>query len=122
MLKNTPILATVMLFAILGSAGCSSKAEKVPTEKWEYKILSVEASGSGVRTGKGGGSVSIVLPSTDEFNRLGAQGSELSNSYLEMETAWVNFGDTNYVAGLQPNVRPQSVVFIFKRKVLQTVK
>ncbi len=51
------------------------------------------------------------------LNKLGSEGWELSSSYLEMETAWVNFGKNEYVTGLQPNIRPQRVVLVFKRKL-----
>ena len=37
--------------------------------------------------------------------------------YVENETAWPNFGKDEFVTGLQPNVRAQSLVMIFKRKI-----
>lgn len=52
----------------------------------------------------------------DELNSLGAQGWEIVTSYIETETAWPNFGNSGYVTGLQPNVRPQSLVVILKRE------
>jgi len=42
---------------------------------------------------------------------------ELVDSYLEMETVHPNFGDSRYVTGLQPNVRPQRLVLIFERPI-----
>jgi hypothetical protein len=85
-------------------------------EKWEYKVISVLSEGNS-RDGNGAGKFSSVTPSEQEFNKLGSEGWELASSYLEMETAWMNFGNGNYVTGLQPNVRPQRVVFIFKRNL-----
>lgn len=58
-----------------------------------------------------------VTPSQDELSKLGAEGWELVGSYLEMETAFPNFGNAGYVTGLQPNVRPQRAVLIFRRRL-----
>lgn len=59
-----------------------------------------------------------ITPSELDLDELGRDGWELTSSYLEMETSFPNFGDKNYVAGIQPNIRPQRVVFIFKRPLL----
>ena len=57
-----------------------------------------------------------IAVNNDELNSLGAQGWEIVTSYIETETAWPNFGNNDYVTGLQPNVRPQSLVVILKRE------
>lgn len=95
---------------------CSQK-----NKTWEYKILSVGSEGHS-RDGIEAGKFASISPSENEFNALGKQGWELVGSYLEMETAWVNFGREEYTTGLQPNIRPQRVVFIFKRLPISTVK
>lgn len=77
--------------------------------------MGVTAVGSTSREGVEGGRFSMVNPSDAAMNALGAQGWELVTSYLEMETAWTNFGSSRYVTGLQPNVRPQRVVLLFRR-------
>lgn len=103
----------LVLFAVLiiTLSGCQWGADK-----WEYKVLSVISEGHN-REGSSAGKFSSVTPSVESINALGKEGWELSTSYLEMETAWVNFGNDRYVSGLQPNVRPQRVVMIFKRKL-----
>jgi hypothetical protein len=86
------------------------------TPKWEYKTTYVLAGGAS-RTGEEAVKFSAVSLSDEEFSALGKQGWELVTSFLEMETSFVNFGDDKYVTGLQPNVRPQRAVFIFKRRI-----
>ncbi len=58
--------------------------------------------------------VSIFIPEY-ELNKLGAEGWELVSAHLEMETAFYNFGKSEYHTGIKPNVRPKTVVAIFKR-------
>jgi len=58
----------------------------------------------------------MVNVDVNQLTSLGSQGWELVSSYLEMETSYVNFGKNEYVTGIQPNIRPQSVICIFKRK------
>jgi hypothetical protein len=41
--------------------------------------------------------------------------SEMAGSHLEMETAFPNCGKEDYMNGLQPNIRPQSLTILFKR-------
>ena len=69
------------------------------------------------RNGNQAGKYASVTPSEDDLNNYGKEGWELVTSYLEMETAWYNFGNEGFVTGLQPNVRPQRVVFVFKREL-----
>jgi hypothetical protein len=62
-----------------------------------------------------------MRPSTIQMNsaslkELGEQGWELVGTFLEMETAYPNFGKEEYTTGLRENVRPQSATLIFKRR------
>ena len=50
-----------------------------------------------------------------ELDSLGRDGWELVSTYLEMETAFYNFGKSDLHTGIKENVRPQAVVAIFKR-------
>ncbi len=84
--------------------------------KWEYKVLSTMAEGHS-RTGSAALSYASVTPSEGGLNELGLQGWELVASYLEMETAFPNFGKDKYVTGLQSNVRPQRAVLLFRRQL-----
>ncbi len=90
-------------------AGCQS------APKWEYKVVYVLNEGYN-RTGSEALKYSTVTPDEASLNKLGDDGWELVSSYLEMETAYPNFGSSDYVTGIQPNIRPQRVVLIFKRR------
>lgn len=59
---------------------------------------------------------SPILPNEKELNDLGKQGWEIVGIYTQYETSFPNFGDLRYVTGIQPNIRPKSVVLILKRK------
>lgn len=101
-LKTFLLIALSMLLF-----GCNSK--------WEYKVVKVPTEGFD-RSG-----VSAAKSHTTQFDlsaleKLGEEGWELATSYLEMETSYPNFGNDSYVTGLQPNIRPQVAILIFKRK------
>ncbi|MFZ4400930.1 MAG: DUF4177 domain-containing protein [Bacteroidales bacterium] len=98
----------IVLFGILLLFGCQTN------EKWEYKVLTVSNDGFD-RTGSTAMNATKISPTESEFNKLGIEGWELVTSYLELETAYPNFGNDSYVTGLQPNIRPQRAIFIFKR-------
>lgn len=111
---GTVVLAVVFgLFAIFYILGAF-----VPP-RWEYKVVSFIAESPGAlessRVDTGAAYVSAVTPAETALDGMGQEGWEMVGSYLEMETAWPNFGDAKYVTGLQPNVRPQRLVLIFKR-------
>jgi hypothetical protein len=86
-----------------------------PVPHWEYKKLVCLTDGLHDRTGIGALSYSSIKLDESLLSVMGAEGWELTTSYLEMETAFPNFGKEEYVNGLQPNIRPQSLVLIFKR-------
>jgi len=56
-----------------------------------------------------------VNPTEIELNKLGSEGWELVTSYFELETAYPNFEDYKYVTGVQPNIKPQRAIIVFKR-------
>jgi hypothetical protein len=86
-------------------------------QKWEYNV--VYMSQSRERLGEDAMKAAFILPSDESLDKLGAAGWELAASYLEMETAFPNFGNEKYVAGIQQNVRPQRLVLVFRRPVLE---
>jgi len=96
------------LFALL-IIGCGDNS------KWEYKIYSISPEQSYERTGEDALKSTKITISQDELNKLGSEGWELTTSFLELETSHPNFGSSEYVTGLQPNVRNQRLVLIFKR-------
>jgi hypothetical protein len=86
---------------------------------WEYRVVSVSPDVANDRgtTTAGGLAQNQITVSATQLNALGLQGWELTGSYLEMETAFPNFGSADYVTGLRDNVRPQRLVLILKRPV-----
>lgn len=83
--------------------------------KWEYQTIRYSNSAL-QRYGEEAGEADMVNVDVNQLTSLGSQGWELVSTYLEMETSYVNFGKNEYVTGIQPNIRPQSVICIFKRK------
>lgn len=54
------------------------------------------------------------------LDKYGKEEWELVDTYLEMETVRTNYGNDKYVTGLQPNVRTQILVMIFKRPLVKS--
>jgi hypothetical protein len=108
------IITLVIIFA-----SCQNKI------KWEYKTVYYEAEKiqsidksyvKGTDFFKRTISSSTILPSDSSLNKFGIDGWEIATSYLEMETVFPNLlASGDGVNGLQPNVRPQRLVVIFKR-------
>lgn len=79
---------------------------------WEYKVVTVK--GIEKEPSKFD---PIKFDVTDEnLNLFGKDGWELVDIYETIETVHPNFGNDQYVAGLQPNVRSAELHFVFKRK------
>ena len=97
---------TIIAFAcVIALASCS--------QKWEYKTVTV--SGEKFET------MEDFLPKTFDIpdstlSALGNEGWELVDIYTQTETVHPNFGNSQYVTGIQPNVRTSEVNFVFKRK------
>jgi len=95
-----------LLIAILGIAFTSY------TSNWEYKIVKVK--GTEKEASKFDPNKFEV---TDEsLNLFGKEGWELVDIYETTETVHPNFGSSEYVTGIQPNVRTSEINFVFKRK------
>ena len=90
--------------------------KQLASPKYEFKTIAFYGSGPS-RTGSGAFKFTTITPKAGQLNALGAQGWEVVGSYLEMETAWPNFGSAKYVTGLQPNVRPQRLVLVLQRRL-----
>jgi hypothetical protein len=95
----------LVLLILLAMVSCESK--------WEYKHVTIN------------GKEEDVLPTfkskkfeiTDEsLNLLGEEGWELVSVYDHLETEHPNYGNDQYVSGLQPNVRTAEIHYVFKRK------
>jgi hypothetical protein len=87
-----------------------------PQTKYEYKITSFLTE-SNDRTGEGAMKFATVKLDEGQIALMGREGWELVGTFLEMETAYPNFGNSEYVTGLQPNIRPQRAILIFKRQI-----
>jgi hypothetical protein len=107
------LVALVATVAVLGILGATSV---FMAPKFEYKTVAF-ATASPERTGTAALEFASVTPEQKQLDEIGSGGWEIVASYLEMETAFPNFGDSSYVTGLQPNVRPQRLVLILKRRV-----
>jgi hypothetical protein len=88
------------------------------TPQWEYRTIRVLTSQQSERTGLQAMKYSSIDSDSlaAQMQALGREGWEIVGSTVEMETAWPNFGRDDYVTGLQPNIRPQSMLVILKRK------
>lgn len=84
--------------------------------KWEYKTLKLLPEQKVERVDKDAFSYATIAMNEETLARMGADGWELVSSALEMETAFPNFGKSEYVTGLQTNVRPQALLLLFKRQ------
>lgn len=80
-------------------------------QNWEYKIVKVAGEVGTIFSPR-----SFNDP-TGQLNNLGKEGWELVSTYTEEETVHPNFGNSEYVTGLQPNNRTAVVNFVFKRTV-----
>ncbi len=82
---------------------------------WEYTTASIVVTTE--RTGNPAAKNAYIQFDASEMTRQhGAKGWELVTCYLEMETAFPNFGDDKFVIGIKSNVRPSRLVLIFKRR------
>ena len=84
--------------------------------RYEYNVVAFSSEGNS-RLGKEAAAFSTVTPSNEDLDKAGLAGWEVVTSYLEVETAFPNFGDDKFVTGIQPNVRPQRLVVILRRRL-----
>ena len=113
-------LSALVVVQVLSWGDAKSDAAELRTAmmepRYEYKVV-VVAGSSNDRTGDGALKPSSISVDEKELSKLGSQGWEIVGSFLEMETAYPNFGRAEYVTGLQTNVRPQRVVLILRHRI-----
>jgi hypothetical protein len=95
----------LITLSVLGLFSC--------TAKWEYKIVSVKGAEQGL-TGKFQSNKFDV--SDTALNLFGKDGWEMVGVFEKTETVHPNFGNEQYVNGIEPNVRTAEIDFVFKRK------
>lgn len=111
----TRFQGTIIIILMLAALIISTFSLIIPINHWEYQT--VELPGTGIsRTGSSALSASTILLDSSRLNAMGEQGWELVDSFVEVETAFPNFGKEEYVTGLRENIRPQKAVLIFKRR------
>jgi|SRR4029079_9066117 len=86
-----------------------------PLPKYQYKVVSVQAQFAKGAIDNTERSSTAVILKDEELSLLGKDGWELVDTILEMETTHPNYGNSEYVTGLQPNVRPQNAVLVFRK-------
>lgn len=82
------------------------------TSNWEYKIITVK----GAEKESTKFDTKEFALTKDSLNALGKDGWELVSTYETTETVHPNFGNSEYVTGLQPNVRTAEINLVFKRR------
>lgn len=109
-MKNLIYIFLVTVVA-LGISSCNKKEEP---QKWEYKTIEVWGDNYGKFSAR-----TQPIPKAD-LDALGAHGWELVSVYTLTETVHPNFGNEQYVTGLQPNTRTSAVCYVFKRPITET--
>lgn len=111
-------LAIIIIFILLIGVTflALSFFQITPRPKFEYTYITFPAENLS-RTGFDASKDSSIKLDQTVLNKMGGDGWEMVGSYLEMETAFPNFGNSDYVAGIKPNIRPQCLVAIFKRRI-----
>lgn len=106
---NTGLLASILITLIFLFFDNRSK--------WEYQTIEFMAkeSDTAFSDNQKESSYKTIPDISSKILEMGQERWELVSSYLEHETAHPNFGNGEYVTGIQPNVRPQKLVLIFKR-------
>ncbi|MCL2327197.1 MAG: DUF4177 domain-containing protein [Bacteroidetes bacterium] len=97
----------LILIAVVGLLffSCSSK--------WEYKTVTVKGE---EQESSAKFKANTFDVSDEALNLFGKDGWELVSIYEKTETVHPNFGNDQYVNGIQPNVRTSEINFVFKRK------
>jgi hypothetical protein len=81
---------------------------------WEYKVISLNAKELDLYVNDEINPAQVDV-SQSLLNQYGLEGWELVDIVTQYETVHPNFGNDEYVYGIQPNVRPNSADLVFKR-------
>jgi predicted Zn finger-like uncharacterized protein len=119
-LKNVKLVSSINNASLIKISGVALLVALIvlaifASRDWEYKVVTLTSGLS--RTGSEAFEISTLVPSDESLNAYGKDGWELVSTHIERETAHPNYGNDDYVSGLQPNVRPQRLVMFLKRRV-----
>lgn len=106
--------AALIILLLLVALALPYIAPLRPVPTWEYKRVVFPSNGDG-RVGPGALRYATVHLDEKLLSQLGAEGWEMVDTYLEMETAFPNLDENERPKSFQPNVRPQSLTVLFKR-------
>lgn len=116
------VILTIGLFVFLNDLRHQgqeqlSELKQLNSRQWEYFSFRVLTSQVSDRRGSEAFKYSSIDDTKldQQLTAAGLAGWQVVSVALEMETAWPNFGKDDYVTGLQPNMRPQSLLVILRR-------
>lgn len=115
---NTLILLLILCVTGFMAVRTEMRAIEPGPVCWEYQVVEYWGTVHDRVDADGAGYQNMIDPSEDDLRTLGQQGWELAGCYLEMETAFPNFGNEDYVTGIRDNIRPQRLVLIFRRPII----
>lgn len=105
-------LSIAVTLSALAMTSCQEDAQ------WEYRVLTVE----GEQNYNGDFFPMSFTDPSSKLNALGKEGWEVVTSYTEVQTVHPNYGNSEYVTGLQPNTRTSTINFVLKRKLMNSKK
>jgi len=114
-------IVSIFSVGLVCSAAAYSGCQKAPVvqtpiinqdtcNKFEYKVQYALPTVRPERRGDAGVESTSITPNQEDLSMLGKDGWDLTDSYLETETAYATLDK-----GLYPNQRPQRLVMILKR-------
>jgi hypothetical protein len=112
MVKGSLAVVVILLCALVVEEYLSDFVQY----QWEYKVVRIENDALS-NTGVLAITPSKIPIDESSFNQLGEYGWELAACYVETETAYPNFGDSDYHTGIKSNVRSSRLVLIYKRSL-----
>lgn len=107
----------LVLAAVIAALLATQVILSLRREVWEYKTVSVLADlpRNAIRQNEQALAFKVIPDLDPILREPGQEGWELVATIVEHETSHPNFGKEDYVTGLQPNIRPQRLLCIFKR-------
>ena len=111
----TKFQGNLIIAILLVAIGAPFWGNLKPIPKWEYATDKILADIPIENFLNKKHSYKTIPEFSSRLSVRGQSGWELVDTFLEHETSHPNFGTNDYVTGLQPNIRPQRLVLIFKR-------